>query len=152
MNNILRNFGLDVALYLLLGVNIALVNLSAQTTPGLQPGLGWHIHALLGILMTLGCLTHIVWHRRWFHAVLTGKARGKIKLGMISMVTVMMLLASFSGHEAMTSTSAVGFHSFTGSMALIGLFIHGVKHIRWMVMTSKRLITHGRHKNVVQSA
>jgi hypothetical protein len=37
-------------------------------------------------------------------------------------------------------------------MALIGLFIHGVKHIRWMAMTSKRLITHGDQKNVIQLA
>jgi hypothetical protein len=152
MNKTLRNFWLDIALYLLLGANIALVNLTPQTIVGAHPGPGWHVHAILGIGMTVGCLVHIVWHWQWIKAVLTGKAKGKIKLGMISMVTIMMVLAGLSGHEVMTSTAPGGFHSFTGSMALIGLFIHGVKHIRWMAMTSKRLITHGDQKNVIQLA
>jgi hypothetical protein len=151
MNRTLRNFLLDIALYLLLGVNIALVNLTPRATAETHPGVGWHIHALLGILLTVGCLVHVVWHWRWFQAVLTGKAKGKIKLGMITMVTVVMSLACLSGHEAMTSLAGSSFHSFTGSMALIGLLIHGVKHIRWMAMASKRLITSGQ-KNAVQSA
>ncbi|MGZ9221992.1 MAG: hypothetical protein ACXW4Q_07770 [Anaerolineales bacterium] len=151
MNKTLRNFWLDIILYLLLGVNIALVNLTPPAAEGVHPALGWHIHAMLGILLTLGCLIHIAWHWQWFQAVLTGKAKGKIKLGMITMVTVMMLLASLSGHDAMTSTAASSFHSFTGSLALVGLFIHGVKHIRWMALTSKRLIAHGGQKNVIQS-
>jgi hypothetical protein len=64
----------------------------------------------------------------------------------------MLLLASFSGHEAMTSGSGSDIHNFTGSMALIGLCIHGVKRIRWMAMTAQRLITDSGTKNVVQSA
>ena len=151
MNKTLRNFWLNIALYLLLGANIALVNLTPQTNMGAHPGIGWHIHALIGILLTVSCLVHIVWHWPWIHAVLTGKAKGRIKLGMTTMVTAMMMLAALSGHEAMTSTAVSGFHSLTGSMALIGLFIHGVKHIRWMAMVSKRLIINGP-KNVVQSA
>lgn len=149
MNKTLRNFWLNIALYLLLGVNIALVNLTPQASAAAHPGIGWHIHALLGLLLTVGSLIHIIWHWPWIHAVLTGKAKGRIKLGMTTIVAVMMLLASLSGHEAMISAS--GFHSFTGSMALIGLFIHGVKHIRWMAMVAKRFITGGQ-KSAVQSA
>jgi hypothetical protein len=152
MNKTLRNFWLNIILYLLVGANIALVTLSPEVLEGSHPGTGWHLHALLGILMTVGCLVHIVWHWRWFQAVLTGKARGRVRLVMISMITVMLLLAGLSGHEAMTSASASGFHSFTGSMGLIGLFIHGVKRIRWMAMTAKRLITDSGTKNVIQSA
>ena len=152
MNKTLRNFWLDVALYLLLVVNIALVNLTPPRIAGMHPGLGWHIHAVLGIATTAGCLVHIAWHWQWFRAVLTGKAKGRIKLGMISMVTVMMILAVLSGHEAMTSPATNSFHSFAGSMALIGLFIHSVKHIRWVALTSNRLITQDRQKNVIRSA
>jgi hypothetical protein len=152
MNKTLRNFWLDIVLYLLLGINIALVNITPQSTMGLHPRLGWHIHAVLDIAMAIGCLVHVTWHWQWFRAVLTGKAKGKIKLGMISMVTVMMVLAGLSGHEAMTSGATNSFHSLTGSMALIGLFIHGVKRVRWMVMPSKRLITLDQHKNVLRSA
>ena len=151
MNKTLRNFWLDITLYLLLGINIALVSLTPQASAGAHPGIGWHIHALLSILLTVACLLHIIWHGPWIYAVLTGKAKGRIKLGMITMVTGMMLLASMSGHEAMTSSAASNVHSFTGSMALIGLFIHGVKHIRWMAMVSKRLVT-GIQKNVVPLA
>lgn len=152
MNKILRNFWLDVALYLLLGLNIALVSLTPQTSAGMHPGFGWHIHAVLGTAMTVACLVHIVWHWRWIYAVLAGKAKGRFKLGMIGAVTVMMVLASFSGHEAMTSVTASNFHSFTGSVALIGLFIHSVKHMRWMAMTSKKLITQRGQNHVIQSA
>jgi len=141
MNKSLRNFWLDICLYLLLGANIALVSLTPPATAGVHPGFDWHLHAMLGVCLTVGCLVHMVWHWRWFVAVLTGKAKGRIKLGMIVMVTVMMILASFTGHEAMTSASASGFHSFTGSMALIGLFIHSVKRIHWMALTAKRFIT-----------
>ena len=152
MNKTLRNFWLDVILYVLLGANIALVNLTPQNIPGIHPGFSWHIHALLGILMAVGCLVHIVWHWQWCRAVLTGKAKGKIKLGMISMVTILMVLASLSGPDLLTFASPSNFHSFTGSMALIGLFIHGVKHVRWMAMMSRRLISHSEQKNVIQSA
>jgi hypothetical protein len=151
MSKALRNFLLNIILYLLVGANIALVTLSPELTEGAHPGPGWHLHAILGILMTVGCLVHIVWHWRWFQAVLTGKARGKVRLVMISMITVMLLLASFSGHEAMTSVSSSGFHSFTGSLALIGLSIHGVKRIRWMALTARRLAAGNGTKNAIQS-
>lgn len=139
MNKTLRNFWLDVALFLLLGLDIVAINLTRLEAANEHHGL--HAHVIISILLTLGCLMHIGMHWQWFRAVLTGKAKGKIKLSMNSMVVIMMLLASLSGHAATTSSAAAGFHSLTGSMALIGLFIHGVKHTRWMAMIVKGLIT-----------
>jgi hypothetical protein len=151
MNKTFRNFWLDMFLFLLLSINItASITMDVQVE-GVHPGAAWHIHAVTGILMMLGCLIHIGLHWRWFQAVLTGKAKGKIKLAMNSMVTIMMLLAGLSGHEALSSTTAGHFHSFTGSMALIGLSIHGIKHTRWVASVIKRLLTDNRQENVVRS-
>lgn len=141
MNKTLRNFWLDVFLFLLLGFNISAVMTMPPQLYGVHAGLAWHIHAVTGILMTLGCLIHIGLHWQWFRAVITGKARGRIKLVMNSIVTLMVLLAGLSGHAALVSPAASHFHSLTGSLALIGLFIHGIKHMRWMALTGKRLIT-----------
>jgi hypothetical protein len=140
---------LDVALFLLLGLDIATISVTRPETTGVHTGL--HVHVIIGILLTIGCLVHIGLHWQWFQAVLTGKAKGKIKLVMNSMVTIMILLAGLSGHEALTSTAASNFHSFTGSMALIGLSIHSIKHMRWMASVTKRLITGNRQENIVQS-
>lgn len=139
MKRTLRNFWLDIFLFLLLGINIALVSLTQRGSAGTYPGLGWHIHAFLGTLLTLGCLVHIALHWRCFQSILTGKAKGKMKLAMQSMITVMLLLASLSGHATLTSNAAGNFHSFTGSMTLIGLSIHGIRNTRWMVLTARRL-------------
>jgi hypothetical protein len=68
------------------------------------------------------------------------------------MVVIMMLLAGLSGHEALTSIATRNFHSFTGSIALIGLSIHGIKHMRWMAGMAKRLIVGGEQKNIIPSA
>ena len=147
----LRNFWLDMALFLLLGLDIAAINITRLETAGEQHGFGLHAHVIISILLTLGCLMHIVMHWQWFRAVLTGKAKGKIKLSMNSMVTIMLLLAGLSGHEALTSIAASNFHSFTGSMALIGLSIHGIKHIRWIYLTAKRLIGNQHHLQPIHS-
>jgi len=144
MNKTLRNFWLDVTLFLLLGLDIAAIGITRTETAGEHAGL--HAHVIISILLTLGCLTHIVMHWQWFRAVLTGKTKAKIKLSMNSMVVIMMLLAVLSGHAATICSAAAGFHSLTGSIALIGLFIHGVKHSRWMAMTAKKLITGGRQE------
>jgi hypothetical protein len=133
-----RNFWLDVALFLLLGLDIAMVRATGSETTGIHTGL--HIHVLINVLLGIGCLMHITMHWGWYQAVLSGKAKGKTKLIMTSFVMIMMLLAGLSGNVALSSTAASNFHSFTGSMALIGLSIHGIKHIRWMVLTGKRLI------------
>jgi len=135
----LRSFWLNAALFLLLGMDIAMVKITGSETTGVHTGL--HIHVFVNGLLVIGCLIHIGMHWRWYKAVLSGKAKGKTKLIMTGFVTIMMLLAGLSGHAALSSTAASSFHSFTGSMALIGLSIHGIKHLRWMVLTGKRLMT-----------
>lgn len=152
MNKTLRSFWLDLSLFLLLGTDIALVSLSRRTPAGIHPGFGWHAHVLISILLTLACLIHIALHWRWFQAVLTGKARGKTKLIMISIVTVVMLLADLSGHGAVVSSGASGLHSLTGYTALVGLSVHAIRRAHWMAMITKRLITGGSQKSVIRSA
>jgi hypothetical protein len=136
MNRISRNYLLDMALFLLLGINvISLTGTRAESSPGTSPA-----HIISSVLLTLGCLAHIIWHWEWFRAVLTGRIRGKIKLGMNSMVTVMILLAGISGFAAQTSSAMDRFHDAVGSVALLGLIIHSVKHLYWMIATTKRLV------------
>jgi len=136
MNKIIRNYLMDIALFLLLGINIAsLAGRQAESSSGASTA-----HIVSSVLLTLGCLVHIVWHLGWFRAVLTGKVKGKIKLGMNSMVTVMILLAAITGPVVQTSSAMGEFHKAVGSVALLGLFIHSVKHLYWMIFTTKRLI------------
>ncbi len=152
MNKTLRNFWIDIILFLLLGMDIVLVSFTRQTPAGIHPGLSWHIHAVISIFLSLGCLIHIVLHWRWYQAVLTGKAKGKVKLIMNSLVIIAMLLANLSGHVVLTSNTAGRLHSLTGIIALLGMVIHGIKHTCWMAMTAKRLITDSNQKNAIQSA
>jgi len=140
MSKTLRNFWLDVALFTLLGVNIATladVRTGVSTT---DLSIGAHIHLISGIILTFICLIHIGLHWQWIRAVLTGKAKGRIKLFMNSMVTLAMLLAGISGPFAHASTAAAQFHSATGFIALLGLLIHAIKHVRWMANVTKRFI------------
>jgi len=152
MNKTLRNFWLDAALFLLLGLDIAALRITRLEAAGEHLGFGLHAHVIISILLTLGCLVHIGYHWQWFKAVLAGKAKGKIKLIMISTVTIMMLLAGLSGHAALTSTAASNFHSFIGSMTLIGLFIHGVKHMHWMISVARRLLSNQHHLQQIHSS
>ncbi len=138
MNKTLRNFWIDIILFVLLGMDIALVTLSRRSPLGVQPGFGWHAHTILSILLTFGCLVHIALHWRWFQAVLTGKAKGRMKLIMNSLVVLAMLVANISGHAVLASGAASRLHSLTGTFALMGWFVHGVKHARWMAMTARR--------------
>jgi hypothetical protein len=81
---------------------------------------------------------------------LTGKVKGKIKLVMNSMVILLILLAGVSGPLAHASSQASRFHSAIGSIAILGLFIHAVKHLRWMASVTKKLIP-GRQENASPS-
>jgi hypothetical protein len=139
MNNVLRNFWMDLALFLLLGLSITTLGGVRADAPRADLGLAGYLHVFSGIVLTLGCLVHIGLHWQWFRAVLTGKTKGRIKLVMNSLVAILLLLAGLSGRAALSSTAAAGFHSLTGSIALLGLFIHAVKHVSWMVSTTKRL-------------
>ena len=143
MNKTLRNFWMDITLFLLLGLDIASVILTQRTPAGMHPGLGWHFNAFISALLTFGCLVHTLLHWRWFLAVLTGKGKGRMKLIMNSLVVFAMLLANLSGHAVLASGTASRLHSLTGTFALLGLFIHGIKHIRWMASTT-RLLTRGQ--------
>ena len=152
MNRILRNFWLDVALFLLLGMDIALVAFTRRAPADIHPGFGWHVHVVISILLTLVCLLHIVLHWQWFQAVLSGKAKGRMKLIMNSLVVSAMLLAGLSGHEMLASNAAGRLHSLTGYLALIGMSVHAIKHTRWMAVMTKRLIVDDGQEKVIQSA
>ncbi len=139
MNKTFRNFWIDILLFLLLGLDIASISLARRAPAGIHFGFGWHIHAFVSILLTLGCFVHTLLHWRWFIAVLTGKAKGRIKLIMNSLIVVAMLIANLSGHAILATDTASRLHNLTGTFALIGLFVHAIKHARWMVMTARRL-------------
>jgi hypothetical protein len=151
MSKTLRNFWLDIALFTLLGVNIATLTDVRTGVSAADLSVGSHIHVYSGIILTLGCLIHIGLHWQWFQVVLTGKAKGRIKLFMNSMVTLAMLLAGVSGPLAHASSQASRFHSAVGSIALLGLFIHAVKHLRWMASVTKKLVP-GRKGSISPSA
>ncbi|MBN2115786.1 MAG: hypothetical protein JW730_04405 [Anaerolineales bacterium] len=152
MNKTSRNFWIDITLFLLLGIDIALVGFPRREAAGIHPGFAWHAHAIISILLTLGCLVHAASHWRWFQAVLTGKAKGRMKLIMNGAVVITMLLANVSGHTVLESGAASRLHSLTGYFALIGLVVHAVKRIHWMAGTAKRFITAGGQENTVPSA
>ncbi len=153
MNKTLQNYWLDMALFLTLGLDVfAAIGLPDGQTLGHQLSLAWHIHAISSVLLAVGCLVHILLHLRWFQAVLAGKAKGRIKLVMNSMVTIMLLLAGISGHAAIDSAAASRFHSLTGSFALIGLSIHAIKHTPWMAAVTRRLVSGSRVGSTSQSA
>ncbi len=142
MNNVVRNYLLDAALFLLLGLDLVAVLSMPRGAVGHRMSASWHAHALVGIALAVGCFVHILLHRRWFPAAVTsGKGRLVIKLVMDSIVASMLLLAVLSGHAAMTSASAAGLHRVTGWIALLGLVVHTVKHARWMALITKRFIS-----------
>ncbi len=141
MNKTLRNFWIDIILFLLLGLDIASVSLTPRLPAGIHPGLGWHVHAFISILLTFVCLVHVALHWRWLLAVLSGKAKGRGKLIMNSIVIIAMLIANVSGHEILISSIASRLHNLTGGFALLGLFVHAVRHTRWMAMVAKRFIS-----------
>ncbi len=151
MNKTFRNFWIDIFLFLLLGLDIASITLARQTPVGIHPGFGWHAHAFISILLTSICLIHVVLHWRWFLAVLSGQAKGRMKLIMNSLVVVTMLVANVSGHAMLETNAASQLHSLTGTFALIGLFVHAIKHARWMRVMAKRFVG-GTRENAIHPA
>lgn len=152
MNRTVRNFWLDVCLFLLLGLDIVLVILSPRTPPGRHPGFGWHAHAFISALLTFGCLTHIVMHWSWFQAVLAGKTKSRAALIKNGIVTLMLLIAFLSGRAVLASSAAGGLHNVTGFIAMIGMSMHGIRHARWMIVTAKRLADRQGHLEQVPSS
>ena len=142
MNKMRRYFFLDTGLLLLLVVNLSTLGGGrAGTSFGAE--LRNHLHAISGIGLMFASLVHITLHLPWFRAVVTGKAKGRIKLIMYSMVAVFFLLAFLSAPAADVSTAAGRFHEWTGALAVAGMVIHSLKHLRWMV-SAGRIILAGR--------
>jgi hypothetical protein len=141
MNKTIRNYLLDMALFLLLAVDIA--SLAGRQAEASSVAMTSHI--VSSVLLALGSLVHIIWHFGWIRAVLAGRVkdriRCRIKFGMNSMVTLMIALAASSGFAALVSDPMDRFHGTVGSVALLGLFIHSVKHLRWMFATSRKLFS-----------
>jgi hypothetical protein len=93
MHKLIRNYLMDMALFLLLGINIvSLVGTREAPSSGAPIA-----HTVSSGLLAAACLVHILWHWEWFRAVLKGRIKCKIKLGMNGMVSVMVLLALISG-------------------------------------------------------
>ena len=146
MNKMTPNFFLDTGLMMLLVVNLSTLGGGGS---GLTFGaeLRSQLHVISGTGLILASLVHITLHIPWFRAVVSGKAKGRIKLFMYSMVFIFALLAFLSGHSADTSNAARRFHEMTGSLFIMGLIIHSIKHTRWMVFAGKKIIA-GRQENI----
>jgi hypothetical protein len=145
MNKVMRNYWLDVALFILLAINIATLGQVRGVASAADLSLGGHIHAVSGIAMGIAGLMHITMHWSWIRAVLSGKAKGKMKLFMDVMVTLALILAAVSGQAALHSFVADRFHTITGAIALVGLSLHAIKHMPWIRVMTKKLFF-GREK------
>ena len=143
MNQLRRNFALDGGLVVLLVVNL-FTHEGGGAGSSFGAELMGHLHIVTGIGLMLASLVHIVLHLPWFRAVVTGKVNGRIKLFMYSMVTAFFILAFFTGLAADASTAAFRLHGLAGSLVVVGLTIHIIKHARWMVFAGKKLITRRR--------
>ena len=151
MNKIIRNYILNIFLFLLLGIDIALVAFLERQPAGAHPSLGWHVHIFISILLTFGCLLHIGLHWRWYYAVLTGKAKGRMKLITGSLVIILVLLADLSGHTVLTFGPTNRLHSMSGYFALIGMSVHAISRIPWMASVTRRLVHGGGQYQKVQA-
>ncbi len=134
-----RNFFMALSLFTLLLVNlITLGGGDPRTSFGSE--LRGHLHAISGIGLMLVALVHIILHISWFRAVINGKAKGRPKLFMYGMVSIFILLAFISGLVADGFIRVGRFHAFTGTITLLGMVIHSLKHTRWMVFAGKKIL------------
>ncbi len=140
MNNVRRNFWIDVMLVSTLALTTISLNGPRPEASQEPLAIKTCVHALSAVLMTAGCLFHIVLHRQWLKGVLTGKTKGRmrIKVIMSSAVSVFALLACTSGYVEISSPQISVFHHVTGMFALLGLFVHTIRHLPWMVRQAKR--------------
>jgi hypothetical protein len=143
---------MNVFLFVLLALTVICLGDMIFTANAPQPGMGVHFHALCGFIMTGASFFHILHHHKWIMAAMKGKLKGRalIALLMNTMVFVLMILACTSGHEAMEAPGISIFHAVVGSFAILGLFIHSIRHIRRVVKTPTRKIT-GTCEPVVQN-
>ena len=129
-------FRTNLLLFVLLAMTAAFIIAGTWEDQGIHPGPWTHMHAAAGFFMTAGSLVHIWQHRSWIRGVLGGRVKGRaaIRLAMNGAVTVLMVLACLSGDGAMESRGIDWFHAVVGSLALLGLMVHSVRHARWMVV------------------
>jgi hypothetical protein len=145
MQKMTRNFSLDISLIMLLVVNLFTLG-GGRSGSSFDAELMSHMHVISGTALILVSLVHITLHAPWFRAVVSGKAKGRIKLFMYSMVFIFALLAFLSGHSADSSSVARQFHEITGSLFILGLTVHIIRHARWMVFVGKKIFA-GRQDN-----
>ncbi len=133
-----RNFWIDISLVILLVVNVVTVA-GGEAGTNFSAPLRSHLHAISGTGLMLIGLFHIILHIPWFRAVVNGKVKGRIKLFMYGMVSTFIMLGFISGIITNASVGIERFHETIGSLALVGLAIHSIKHVRWMILSGKKI-------------
>jgi hypothetical protein len=142
MKTMTRNFWIDLVLLLLFCLTTVFLFGGGPKTTTEYRNVVRHVHAFFGIMLILVSFVHIWCHRRWIGAAATGKLHGKrVKVFMYCLAAVLMVLAFFTGHVAMGFENGTGSHRVVGYAVLIGLSVHVLKHLRWMAMTARRLVT-----------
>jgi uncharacterized membrane-anchored protein len=137
MNVLKRNFWLDLGLYVLVGLNLATTLTSGSHAADA-------VHLITGILLTVGIGTHMYFHRAWFSGIFTPKNTGRMRIRclMISMVATFFILAGITGSLSahIPSGQLSSFHMWVGWMALLGLCVHAIKHVRWMPSAANKCL------------
>jgi len=99
------------------------------------PGIRAYIHASSGILLTSGIFLHIVLHRRWFKPALARRKRGGgARHAAYGWLTLVVLVAFFSGFAEIASPDVNLLHHVAGFLALFGLAGHTVRRLAVMRM------------------
>lgn len=151
MKTTTRNFWTDLVLLVFYCLTIALLFTGGSNPTAAERAAMQHAHAFSGIVLILSSFVHIWQHRQWIGAAATGRLHGKrVKLLMYCLAAVLMVLAFFTGDAGMRLEHVPGWHSAVGYILLAGLFVHIVKHVRWMVTTAKRLVVPDRSREVVR--
>lgn len=151
MKTTTRNFWTDLLLLAFYTLTVApLFTLGANPTAAERGGMQY-AHAFSGIVLILTSFVHIWQHRQWIWAAARGKIHGKrVKLLMYCLATVLMVLAFFTGDAGMDLDHVPKSHSIVGYTLLAGLFVHIVKHLRWMTTTARRLVVPGKSPDVTR--
>ncbi len=125
------NFWIDAGLMFLLALAICSLEGPHEADNGMTAGVKVYcVHALSAIFMTCGALLHIFLHRRWFKIALRRKAKGRVRKCVFGGA---MLLACLSGYSEISSPGPSLLHHAAGIAALVGLLLHSVTHLGWMI-------------------
>ncbi len=147
MHRLIRNYGLDVFLCFLLCLNAASLVRIRPMSPTSPPDLEWHVHILSGGVLLIGCVIHITLHRRGLKAAAREQPGGAIKLAMKSLLAFLILSAALTGPLADRSTAGRVIHGLTGAVSLLGLLVHAVQHLRWIVLMTRRYLPPQKNAN-----